>query len=64
MGSNRNDWCEFHRAHSHSIEECRTLQVQIKNLIREGHLGQYVMRRGKEGRGEGRAEQPTMRKEG
>ncbi|RDX88458.1 hypothetical protein CR513_29944, partial [Mucuna pruriens] len=60
MGSNWNEWCEFHRAHDHSIEECQTLQMQIENLIQEGHLGRYVMRRGREGR----AEQPTGRKEG
>ncbi|RDX91098.1 hypothetical protein CR513_26969, partial [Mucuna pruriens] len=27
MGSNRNDWCKFHRAHSHSTKECQTLQA-------------------------------------
>ncbi|RDX83690.1 hypothetical protein CR513_35363, partial [Mucuna pruriens] len=25
MGANRQDWCEFHKAYGHSMEECRTL---------------------------------------
>ncbi|RDY09853.1 hypothetical protein CR513_05713, partial [Mucuna pruriens] len=39
----------FHRAYDHSIEECRTLQEQIERLIQEGHLGRYVLGKGKNG---------------
>ncbi|KAK1273930.1 hypothetical protein QJS04_geneDACA010876 [Acorus gramineus] len=34
--------CEFHNEVGHTIEECRSLRRQIKNLIRDGHLAHYV----------------------
>ncbi|XP_020218340.1 uncharacterized protein LOC109801634 [Cajanus cajan] len=36
--------CRYHSNHGHTIEECRTLQDRIEELIQAGHLGQYVQR--------------------
>ncbi|RDY14581.1 hypothetical protein CR513_00331, partial [Mucuna pruriens] len=44
MGKNRREWCDFHRAFGHSIEECWTLGAQLEGLVQQGRLGQYVVR--------------------
>ncbi|GAA0152875.1 hypothetical protein LIER_11243 [Lithospermum erythrorhizon] len=41
---NRRDqkrYCEYHRDHGHDTDECRLLTVEIKKLIRRGHLKEF-----------------------
>ena len=35
-------YCQFHKDHSHYIEDCRDLKEQIKELIRKGKLQKYM----------------------
>ncbi|RDX78448.1 hypothetical protein CR513_41277, partial [Mucuna pruriens] len=46
LRKNRREWCDFHRAVDHSIEECWTLGAQIEGLVQQGRLGQYVVKEG------------------
>ncbi|RDX84074.1 hypothetical protein CR513_34931, partial [Mucuna pruriens] len=48
LGKNRREWCDFHRAVSHSTEECWTLGAQIEGLVQQGRLGHCVSREGGE----------------
>ena len=41
---NRNKYCCFHRDHGHDTDECFDLKQQIKNLIRQGKLRNFLER--------------------
>ncbi|XP_020208747.1 uncharacterized protein LOC109793700 [Cajanus cajan] len=45
LGPLKTDWCEFHRAHGHSTENCFVLGRQIERLIKEGRLREFVARK-------------------
>ncbi|XP_020235081.1 uncharacterized protein LOC109814952 [Cajanus cajan] len=45
LGPFKTDWCEFHRTHGHSTENCLVLGRQIKRLIKEGRLKEFVARK-------------------
>ncbi|KAK3002009.1 hypothetical protein RJ639_022183 [Escallonia herrerae] len=45
MPADRRDaqlYCQFHKDHGHTTEECKVLRREIENLIARGHLKQFV----------------------
>ncbi|KAK3007251.1 hypothetical protein RJ639_016151 [Escallonia herrerae] len=45
MPTDRRDaqvYCQFHKDHGHTTEECKVLRREIENLIARGHLKQFV----------------------
>ncbi|XP_021721372.1 uncharacterized protein LOC110688931 [Chenopodium quinoa] len=39
-----NKWCDFHRDHGHTTEECTHLKDNIEDLVRRGYLNQFKQR--------------------
>lgn len=39
---NPNLWCPYHREHGHLTEDCRMLKQHFEDLVKEGHLKEYV----------------------
>ena len=39
---NRNLYCQYHRDHGHTIEDCRSLWDHLDQLVREGKLKQLL----------------------
>ncbi|KAL5837346.1 hypothetical protein ACOSQ3_014515 [Xanthoceras sorbifolium] len=42
----KDKYCRFHRDHGHDTSKCFQLKDHIKNLIRDGHLKEFIVRRG------------------
>lgn len=38
----KNKYYRFHQDHSHDIENCITLKIEIEDIIRHGYLGKYI----------------------
>ncbi|XP_027094951.1 uncharacterized protein [Coffea arabica] len=51
---NSNLYCLYHRDIGHETEDCNDLKKEIENLIRQGHLKQFIRRSGGQPRNEPR----------
>ena len=38
----RNKRCDYHKDHGHNIETCRSLHYMVEDILKAGHLKQYV----------------------
>ena len=56
---NRNKYCRFHRDHGHDTDECFDLKQQIKNLIRQGKLRNFLGRDHKDEKLKGKIEESS-----
>ncbi|XP_013662945.2 uncharacterized protein LOC106367666 [Brassica napus] len=35
-------WCDFHRDHGHKTEDCVALKIEVNELLRKGHLKEFL----------------------
>ncbi|XP_048598078.1 uncharacterized protein LOC125578962 [Brassica napus] len=35
-------WCDFHRDHDHKTEDCVALKIEVNELLRKGHLREFL----------------------
>ena len=49
MERDRSKKCVYHKNHGHTTEACRSLHLLVENLLKEGHLKQYVRATAKNG---------------
>ena len=57
---NKNKYCHFHRDYGHGMDECYDLKQQIKNLIRQGKLRNFLGRDHKDEKLKGKVEVPSQ----
>ncbi|KAF3570282.1 hypothetical protein F2Q69_00059472 [Brassica cretica] len=60
-GSNKNPnrWCDFHSDHSHKTEDCVALRIDVNELLRKGHLKEFLSDKAKNLLNKYTANQPT-----
>ena len=54
---NKNKYCHFHRDHRHDTDECYDVKQQIKNLIKQGKLRNFLERDHKDEKLKGKIEE-------
>ena len=35
-------WCDFHRDHGHKMEDCIALKIEVNELLKKGHLREFL----------------------
>ena len=40
-------WCDFHRDHGHKTEDCVALKIEVNELLRKGHLREFLFEKAK-----------------
>ncbi|KAF2604484.1 hypothetical protein F2Q70_00025207 [Brassica cretica] len=40
-------WCDFHRNHGHKTEDCVALKIEVNELLRKGHLREFLSEKAK-----------------
>ena len=40
-------WCNFHRDNGHTTEDCVALNIEVNDLLRKGHLREFLSEKAK-----------------
>ena len=40
-------WCDFHRDHGHKTEDCVALKIKVNELLKKGHLREFLSEKAK-----------------
>ncbi|KAF3552046.1 hypothetical protein DY000_02007526 [Brassica cretica] len=40
-------WCDFHRDHGHKTEDCIALKIEVNELLKKGHLREFLSEKAK-----------------
>ncbi|KAF3590553.1 hypothetical protein DY000_02020408 [Brassica cretica] len=40
-------WCDFHRNHGHKMEDCIALKIEVNELLKKGHLREFLSEKAK-----------------
>ncbi|XP_048599898.1 uncharacterized protein LOC125580010 [Brassica napus] len=40
-------WCDFHRDHGHKKEDCIALKIKVNELLKKGHLREFLSEKAK-----------------
>ncbi|KAF2615456.1 hypothetical protein F2Q70_00011711 [Brassica cretica] len=40
-------WCDCHRDHGHKTEDCIALKIELNELVRKGHLREFLSEKAK-----------------
>ncbi|XP_013717718.2 uncharacterized protein LOC106421417 [Brassica napus] len=40
-------WCDFHQDHGHKTEDCVALKIEVNDLLRKGHLREFLSEKAK-----------------
>ena len=44
---NPNRWCDFHNDHVHKMEDCVALRIEVNELLKKGHLQEFLSNKSK-----------------
>ena len=42
------NYCEFYKDHSHHTIDCKALRAEVTELLKKGHLREFLTKKGRE----------------
>ncbi|KAL0742225.1 hypothetical protein Bca4012_083738 [Brassica carinata] len=52
-------WCDFHSDHGHKTEDCVALKIEVNELLKKGHLWEFLSEKAKSHLIKGTSGKPT-----
>ncbi|KAF8088932.1 hypothetical protein N665_0526s0005 [Sinapis alba] len=57
---NPNEWCDFHKEHCHKTKDCVALRIKVNELLKKGHLREFLSEKAKSHLNKETTNQPTQ----